>query len=103
MNRLVVAVGAPFAVLVGLALVAAGCSSNSNGQNSLKPAGRNAQWINDLFIPIVWIAAVIGVLVVGRDRGLRDQVPPPRGQEREPEADPRLAPRSRSAGRSSRR
>jgi cytochrome c oxidase subunit 2 len=57
--------GAPLALLVGIALFVVGCSSNDNGQNSLKPAGRNAQLISDLFIPIVSLAAVIGVLVVG--------------------------------------
>ena len=57
--------GALFALVGGIALVAAGCSSNDNGQNSLKPAGRNAQLIFDLFIPIVIVAGVIGVLVVG--------------------------------------
>ncbi len=57
--------GAPFAVLLGLALVVAGCSSNNNGQNSLQPKGRNARLISDLFIPIVILAGIIGVLVVG--------------------------------------
>jgi len=46
------------------ALAVAGCSSNDNGQNSLKPAGRNAQLIDDLFIPVLIVAVVIGVLVV---------------------------------------
>ncbi|MGZ8733942.1 MAG: cytochrome c oxidase subunit II transmembrane domain-containing protein, partial [Acidimicrobiia bacterium] len=59
---------APFALLVGLALTSAlfvaGCSSNENGQNSLKPAGRNARLIDDLFIPVLLVATVIGVLVV---------------------------------------
>jgi cytochrome c oxidase subunit 2 len=57
--------GALFAIPIGLGLLAAGCSSNNNGQNSLKPAGRNAQLISDLFIPIVILASIIGVLVVG--------------------------------------
>jgi cytochrome c oxidase subunit 2 len=60
--------GAPFPVVVGLALTlalaVAGCSSNDNGQNSLKPAGRNARLIDDLFIPVLIVASVIGVLVV---------------------------------------
>ncbi len=57
--------GAPLALLVGIALFVVGCSSNDNGQNSLKPAGRNAQLISDLFLPILGIAVVVGVLVVG--------------------------------------
>ncbi|MGZ8764168.1 MAG: cytochrome c oxidase subunit II [Acidimicrobiia bacterium] len=69
MNRLRrVRRAAPFALLVGLALTSAlfvaGCSSNENGQNSLKPAGRNARLIDDLFIPVLLVATVIGVLVV---------------------------------------
>lgn len=54
------------AVVLSLALVVAGCApSNDNGQNSLDPKGKNAQRIDDLFIPITWIAIVVGVLVVG--------------------------------------
>ncbi len=57
--------GTLFALVAGIALVAAGCSSNNNGQNSLKPAGRNAQLISDLFLPVLGVAIVVGVLVVG--------------------------------------
>jgi len=60
--------GAKSPLILGLALTSAlavaGCSSNDNGQNSLKPAGRNAQLIDDLFIPVLIVASVIGVLVV---------------------------------------
>ena len=51
-------------LLAGIATLLAACS-NSNGQNSLDPKGPNAQKINDLFIPILGVAIVIGVLVVG--------------------------------------
>lgn len=50
---------------VALALVLAGCSTNENKQNSLNPQGKNAQMIYDLFIPVLIIAAVVGVLVLG--------------------------------------
>ncbi len=60
--------GAKSPLILGLALTfalaVAGCSSNDNGQNSLKPAGRNARLIDDLFIPVLIVASVIGVLVV---------------------------------------
>jgi len=56
------------AALVSLALIVAGCS-NDNGQNSLDPKGGNAERIDNLFIPILWVAVVIGVLVVGATVG----------------------------------
>jgi cytochrome c oxidase subunit 2 len=51
------------AVLLGAAALA-GCSEG-NRQNSLEPAGEDAQQILDLFTPFFWVAVVIGVLVVG--------------------------------------
>ncbi len=47
-------------VTVAFAALLAGCSNN-NGQNSLDPAGEDAQKIMDLFTPIFWIAVVVGV------------------------------------------
>ncbi len=48
----------------GLAILLAACSNN-NQQNSLEPKGPEAQKIDDLFIPILGVAIVIGVLVLG--------------------------------------
>jgi cytochrome c oxidase subunit 2 len=58
----------PLTLLLGFALAivvfAAGCRSNENGQNSLEPAGKNAERIDNLFIPVLWLACIIGTLVV---------------------------------------
>jgi cytochrome c oxidase subunit 2 len=51
-------------LLVGLIAVLAACSKNENGQNSLDPKGPYAQKIDDLFIPILILAIVIGIAVV---------------------------------------
>lgn len=57
-------------VLVTLAFVVAGCApANDNRQNSLNPKGQNAQRIDDLFIPILWIAVVVGVLIMAATVG----------------------------------
>ena len=51
-------------LVAGIALLLAACG-NSNGQNSLKPNGSSATKIDDLFIPILTVAIVIGILVLG--------------------------------------
>lgn len=51
------------AVLVGLVTVLAACG-NDNGQNSLDPKGPAAEKIDNLFIPILILAIVIGIGVV---------------------------------------
>jgi cytochrome c oxidase subunit 2 len=51
--------------LLALAMLVAGCTGPSNEQNSLKPSGEQAHKIDDLFIPVVAVAAVIGVAVIG--------------------------------------
>ncbi|MFM8945080.1 MAG: c-type cytochrome [Actinomycetota bacterium] len=62
----------------------AACSSTAT-QDSLQPAGPNAQSIHDLFIPVFWIAAIIFVIVEValvaftirfRHRPGRDTIPP---------------------------
>jgi cytochrome c oxidase subunit 2 len=50
-------------LLAGIALVLAACG-NSNGQNSLEPKGEAATQIDDLFIPILALAIIIGILVL---------------------------------------
>jgi cytochrome c oxidase subunit II len=52
-------------LLVGLVALLAACSSNDNGQNSLDPKGPYAEKIDNLFIPILILAIVIGIAVVG--------------------------------------
>jgi cytochrome c oxidase subunit 2 len=52
------------AVVLGTLLVLAGCRGPDNDQNSLKPDGPDAQTIDNLFVPVFLIAAVIGVLVL---------------------------------------
>lgn len=50
------------------AVVVAGCSLESgpkNGQNGLRPVGRDAEKIDNLFTPVFWVAVVVGILVVG--------------------------------------
>ena len=48
--------------LLTLAILVAGCGP-SNGQNSLKPTGEEAQKIDDLYLFVVVIATVIGLFV----------------------------------------
>jgi cytochrome c oxidase subunit 2 len=50
-------------LLVGLVTVLAACG-NDNGQNSLEPKGPAAEKIDNLFIPILILAIVIGIAVV---------------------------------------
>ena len=50
------------ASLAVAALVLTACSSTAS-QDSLRPAGPNAESIHDLFIPVLWIAAIIFVVV----------------------------------------
>ena len=50
-------------LLVGLVTVLAACG-NDNGQNSLHPKGPYAQKIQNLFVPIVILAIVIGIGVL---------------------------------------
>jgi cytochrome c oxidase subunit 2 len=50
-------------LLVGLIAVLAACG-NDNGQNSLQPKGPAAEKIDNLFIPILILAIVIGIAVI---------------------------------------
>lgn len=52
-------------LIAGIAFVLAACGSNDNRQNSLNPKGPAAQKIDDLFIPILGVAIVIGILILG--------------------------------------
>jgi cytochrome c oxidase subunit 2 len=52
------------AALGALSLLLAACSAQDNGQNSLKPEGPQAEKIDNLFTPVFFIAAIIGVLVL---------------------------------------
>jgi len=54
----------PAVLLVGLTTFLAACSENDNGQNSLQPKGPAAEKIDNLFIPILILAIVIGIAVV---------------------------------------
>jgi len=56
--------GAPV-LLAGIALALAGCGGSDNHQNTLKPHGTDAGKIKDLFVPILFVAIIIGVLVLG--------------------------------------
>lgn len=49
--------------LLTLAILVAGCSGPSNGQNSLKPAGEEAQKIDNLFNFVIVIAILVGIFV----------------------------------------
>lgn len=69
---------------IALAVVAAACAPNAS-QDSLKPAGPEAEKIHALFIPVFWIAAAIFFLVEGllvytvirfRHRRGRREIPP---------------------------
>lgn len=48
-----------------LALTACGPVGPENRQNSLRPKGESANKIDNLFQPVLWVAIVIGILVVG--------------------------------------
>lgn len=53
--------------LAALALVLAACSTETgpdNGQNALRPKGKYAHKIDNLFTPVFFVALVIGVLVI---------------------------------------
>ncbi len=50
-------------LIVGLGAVLAACG-NDNGQNSLHPKGPAAEKIDNLFIPILILAIVIGIAVL---------------------------------------
>lgn len=52
------------AALVGMALVMAGCASDAP-QDTLKPEGPVARQIDNLFVPVFLVAAVIFVIVQG--------------------------------------
>ena len=50
---------------IAVSLLVVGCSAQTNNkQNSLQPKGSNAETIDNLFVPIMVIASVIGVLVI---------------------------------------
>ena len=49
--------------LLTLAILAAGCTGPSNGQNSLRPSGEEAQKIDDLFVPIAAVAIAVGIFI----------------------------------------
>jgi cytochrome c oxidase subunit II len=52
--------------LLCLGIFATSCAkANNNGQNTLHPKGPPAQTILNLFSPVFWVAAVIGVAVIG--------------------------------------
>ena len=53
------------AAVAAVVLVLAGCSEvKNNGQNSLEPKGPQAQTIDDLFVPILILAIVIGIAII---------------------------------------
>ncbi|MGI9119434.1 MAG: cytochrome c oxidase subunit II [Acidimicrobiales bacterium] len=56
--------GKPPALLLALGLALTGCAANAP-QDSLDPAGPEARMIDNLFIPVVWVAAVVFVVVEG--------------------------------------
>lgn len=51
-------------VALGAVAVLAGCRGPDNGQNSLKPEGPAARTIDNLFVPVFFIAVVIGIGVL---------------------------------------
>lgn len=70
--------------LVALGLMLASCAPNAS-QDSLKPAGPYAKVIDDLFVPVFWVAVAVFVIVEGgivllvvkyRHRKGRDRMPP---------------------------
>ncbi len=52
------------ATLIAVALLAGGCAANAP-QDTLDPAGPYAEQIDNLFMPVVWIAVAVFVLVQG--------------------------------------
>jgi cytochrome c oxidase subunit 2 len=53
---------------VALALVLTACSTESgprNRQNSLRPKGKYAEEVDNLFTPIFWIAVLVGIFILG--------------------------------------
>jgi len=57
-----------FLFLAVATLAVASCSTESgpeNGQNSLRPKGKYAEEIDNLFTPVFWVSVVIGVLIMG--------------------------------------
>ena len=51
-----------------LTLALAACSTESgpdNHQNSLRPQGKYAHQIDNLFTPVFWVAVAVGILVIG--------------------------------------
>ena len=53
--------------VAALALVLAACSTESgpkNRQNSLRPSGRYAHKVDNLFTPVFFVAVIVGVLVI---------------------------------------
>jgi cytochrome c oxidase subunit 2 len=53
------------ALVVGSALFLGACSdAQDNGQNPLRPNGPDAERIDNLFVPIFWIAVAVGVFVL---------------------------------------
>ena len=56
---------AALALLIGCTLVLGACSdAENNGQNPLRPKGPAAERIDNLFVPIFWIAVAVGVFVL---------------------------------------
>jgi cytochrome c oxidase subunit 2 len=55
-----------FALVVVVPIVLAGCSNEirNNKQNSLAPKGPAAHTIDNLFVPVAYIATAIGILVI---------------------------------------
>ncbi len=51
-------------LIAGTSILLAACASTDNKQNTNKPHGPAAQTINNLFIPVLIVAIVIGVLVL---------------------------------------
>ncbi len=59
-----------FAGAAGLSLLLAACADEGKPLNTFNPEGPQAQAIDNLVAPVFWIAAVVGVLVVGGGIGL---------------------------------
>ena len=56
---------AALALVVGSTLILGACSdAQNNGQNPLRPNGPAAEKIDNLFVPIFWIAVTVGVFVL---------------------------------------
>ncbi|TMK54479.1 MAG: cytochrome c oxidase subunit II, partial [Actinobacteria bacterium] len=55
-------------VLVPLALAVSACGGGvgpHNRENSLRPVGRQAHTIDNLFTPVFWVAVAIGIFILG--------------------------------------